>query len=80
MKNHKIEQCWIDIWDDLYDLNAQGTIFVDGSSYQRLCLEDAQGFVQDTVYSGYDVVLKEGWHKGSKAVLLIKGESLDSHG
>ncbi len=78
MRNYEIEQRWVDIWNDLLDLQASGVTFVDGESYTRLSMEDARGFVQDTVYDGYDVVLETMWYEGRKVVTLKKGANLES--
>jgi len=70
MKNADVEQRWIDIWNDLRDLDATGAAFVEGESLVRLSLEDAETIVQDTVYRGHDVRLEPTWHEGRRVIAL----------
>lgn len=56
---HKIEQKWVDYWEELYELikNSNEPKLVN-QNHETISLEDAQQLIQDEVYKGNDIEFK----------------------
>ncbi|MBL9043397.1 MAG: hypothetical protein JNM83_17420 [Myxococcales bacterium] len=75
MSNADIEELWIDAWNQLYTLRGERRDVVcllpDG---QRCTFEDCLGWLQDSVYAGYQVHSAEVWYQGRKAIQVSRSE------
>ena len=71
LSNSEIEMIWIDAWNDLYDFMKQypeGYILIP--KYIEVSKEDAEGWIQDTVYSGSGVKLTIDYYKGIMSIYI----------
>lgn len=73
ISNTEKEMAWIDAWNDFYDLletNFNGFILLP--DFQESSVEDAKGWIQDTVYSGFLVKFTVDYYKGKKSLFVHK--------
>jgi hypothetical protein len=64
------EELWIELWNQLHELEAAGFVLVNADSQTPCSLEEAKAIVQNAIYQGKSVILKQSWHAGSKAALI----------
>jgi hypothetical protein len=70
-RNADIEMRWAALWEELFEFTAGKPFMVIlDEEWNPISLEDAQGRIQDAVYSGQLPVLESAWFKGKRAVRI----------
>jgi hypothetical protein len=73
--NSEIEQRWIEVWNDLYDLVSESDrwsvkcLLPDGNVVD---LEECQGWLQDSTYKGWYVKVEAGWVLGKHGIIALQ--------
>jgi hypothetical protein len=71
--NTEIEECWIDAWNELYDIIGEkqqvNCLLPDGSVVD---LEACQGWLQESAYQGYRLKVETGWVLGRYGVWVSR--------
>jgi hypothetical protein len=70
-----IEMRWVDAWSDLYEIVGQRwdvrCCLPDG---RVVDVEGCKGWLQESVYEGYDVRVEPGWVLGKPGVIASRWE------
>lgn len=74
--NADIEMRWVEAWNDLYDLIGKRTnVPCCLDSGQVVDVEACKGWLQESVYQGWEVKVEAGYILGKKGVLASRWRS-----
>jgi hypothetical protein len=74
-ENTGIEQCWIDAWNDLFDIVGDADqsqincLLPDGSIVD---FGTCQGWLQESAYEGYCLKVEAGWVSGKRGIVVSR--------
>lgn len=73
MTNAEIEMLWVDAWNDMYDIVGKREDYPCVlPDYSCVSAEECRGWLQDSVYEGFDVQVSRGWYQGRPAVVVSR--------
>jgi hypothetical protein len=74
MNRADVEMLWVNAWNDLYDIIGKREdspcVLPD---YICVSAEECRGWLQQSVYQGFDVKVTRGWYEGRPAVVVSRG-------
>lgn len=68
-----IEMRWVNAWNELHEIVGTGPdVPYQLPDYSVVGLEECKGWLQDSVYQGFEVQLKLGWIGHKKGVVVSR--------
>jgi hypothetical protein len=73
MNRADVEMLWVDAWNDLYGIIGKREDFPCVlPDYTCVTPEECRGWLQRSVYEGFDVSVSRGWHEGRPAAVVSR--------
>lgn len=69
----EIEMRWVDAWNELYDIvGIRCDVLCQLPDWSVVDIEGCKGWLQQSVYEGFEVQVKAGWVGHKKGVVVSR--------